>query len=65
MGGGIDTANTGTLVRSYGGAGGGGGVHRVLGLLSGLPTSCPVVVGAGGALGTEHAFRSFSNYTWR
>lgn len=56
MGGGIDTANTGTFVRSYGGAGGGGGVHRVLGLLSGLPTNCPVVVGAGGALGTEHSF---------
>jgi hypothetical protein len=55
MGGGIDTANTGTLVRSYGGAGGGGGYHRVRGLLSALPNPCPVVVGAGGALGTEHA----------
>lgn len=55
MGGGIDTANTGTLVRNYGGAGGGGGFHRVRGLLSALPSSCPVVVGAGGTLGTEHA----------
>lgn len=55
MGGGIDTANTGTLVRSYGGAGGGGGYHRVRGLLSALPNPCPVVVGAGGILGTEHA----------
>jgi hypothetical protein len=55
MGGGIDTANAGTLIRSYGGAGGGGGYHRVRGLLSALPSSCPVVVGAGGALGTEHA----------
>lgn len=55
MGGGIDTANTGTLVRSYGGAGGGGGFHRVRGLLSALPVSCAVAVGAGGALGTEHA----------
>jgi hypothetical protein len=54
MGGGIDTANTGTLIRSYGGAGGGGGLHRVQGLLSALPASCPVVVGAGGSLGTEH-----------
>ena len=54
MGGGIDTANTGTLIRSYGGAGGGGGFHRVRGLLSALPDTCPVVVGAGGALGTEH-----------
>lgn len=55
MGGGIDTANTGTLVRNYGGAGGGGGFHRVRGLLSALPDSCPVVVGTGGALGAEHA----------
>lgn len=55
MGGGIDTANTGTLIRSYGGAGGGGGFHRVRGLLSALPDSSPVVVGAGGAPGAEHA----------
>lgn len=55
MGGGIDTANTGTLVRNYGGAGGGGGLHRVQGRLSALPATCPVKVGAGGALGTEHA----------
>jgi Glycine-rich domain len=54
MGGGIDTANTGTLVRNYGGAGGGGGFHRVHGLLSALPATCPVVVGVGGSLGTEN-----------
>lgn len=54
MGGGIDTANTGTLIRSYGGAGGGGGLHRVQGLLSALPASCPIVVGGGGVLGNEH-----------
>src|SRR6185503_11440524 len=54
-GGGIDTANTGTQIRSFGGAGGGGGFHRVRGLLSALPDTCPVVVGGGGALGTEHA----------
>jgi hypothetical protein len=53
MGGGINTGNTGTLVRSYGGAGGGGGFHRVQGLLSALPASCPVTVGVGGTLGTE------------
>jgi hypothetical protein len=53
MGGGIDTANTGTQVRSYGGAGGGGGLQWVQGLLSGLPAACPVVVGAGGSLGNE------------
>lgn len=55
MGGGIDQANAGTLVRNYGGAGGGGGFHRVRGLLSALPASVPVVVGAGGTLGAEHA----------
>lgn len=55
MGGGIDTGNTGTLIRSYGGAGGGGGFHRVRGLLSALPASCPIVVGVGGSPGTEHA----------
>jgi Glycine-rich domain len=78
MGGGIDTANTGTLVRSYGGAGGGGGFQRVRGLLSALPSTCPIVVGAGGSLGTEHAsnpalttdggdggFSSFNNTTCR
>ena len=53
MGGGIDTGNTGTLIRSYGGAGGGGGLHRVQGLLSALPASCPVIIGLGGALGAE------------
>lgn len=53
MGGGIDTGNLGTLIRSYGGAGGGGGLHRVQGLLSALPAACPVIVGAGGILGTE------------
>lgn len=53
MGGGIDTANTGTLIRSYGGAGGGGGLHRVQGLLSALQAVVPIVVGAGGSLGTE------------
>lgn len=55
MGGGINTNNTGTKIRSYGGAGGGGGFHRVRGLLSALPATCPVVVGTGGAKGTEHA----------
>lgn len=55
MGGGIDTANTGTLIRNYGGAGGGGGIQRVQGLLSALPMSCPVVVGEGGYFGQEHS----------
>lgn len=54
MGGGINTNNTGTLLRNFGGAGGGGGLHRVKGLLSALPSSCPVVVGSGGAPGADH-----------
>lgn len=54
MGGGIDTGGAGTQIRSYGGAGGGGGFHRARGLLAALPATCPVVVGAGGALGAEH-----------
>lgn len=54
-GGGIDTANTGTLIRSYGGEGGGGGFHRVRGLLSALPEVCPVLVGDPGADGNDHA----------
>jgi hypothetical protein len=56
MGGGINTgSDTGTRVRSFGGAGGGGGFHHIHGLLSALPATCPVVVGAAGASGTEHA----------
>lgn len=54
-GGGIDTENTGTLVKSYGGAGGGGGFHRIRGLLSALPSTCSIVVGAGGANGVSQA----------
>lgn len=54
-GGGIDTNNTGTLIRNFGGAGGGGGFHRIRGLLSALPNTCSVVVGSAGAPGTDHA----------
>jgi len=53
-GGGIDTQNTGTLIRNYGGEGGGGGYHRVQGLLSELPSTVPVVVGTPGAAGADH-----------
>lgn len=52
-GGGIDTNNSGTLIRSYGGEGGGGGFHRVRGLLSALPNTCAVVVGSAGSAGTD------------
>lgn len=53
-GGGIDTENTGTTIRNYGGEGGGGGFHRVNGLLSALPDTCLVEVGMQGSDGTDH-----------
>ncbi len=52
--GGIDTANTGTTIKNYGGEGGGGGYQRVRGLLSALPSSCPVIVGLSGSPGANH-----------
>lgn len=52
-GGGIDTAGSGTLIRIYGGEGGGGGYHRVQAKLSLLPSSCPIVIGDTGTPGTE------------
>jgi hypothetical protein len=54
-GGGVDTQNTGTLIRNYGGEGGGGGYHRVQGLLEGLPNTCPIVIGVAGIPGTNQA----------
>ena len=53
-GGGIDTNNTGTLVRNYGGEGGGGGFHRVRGLLSILPDPAVIDVGEAGFNGADH-----------
>lgn len=53
IGGGLDSGGAGTGIRNFGGAGGGGGFHRVRGLLSALPDTCPIVVGAGGAKGTS------------
>lgn len=54
-GGGVDTDYTGSNLLTYGGTGGGGGFHRVQGMLAGLPSSCPVVVGAAGTNGTDVA----------
>lgn len=51
MGGGIDT---GSAIRNYGGAGGGGGYHRVRGLLVELPSLVQIVVGVGGFPGNEN-----------
>lgn len=53
-GGGIDTNNTGTLIRSYGGAGGGGGFHRIKCLISEAPFDCPSIIGLGGQPGENH-----------
>jgi hypothetical protein len=52
-GGGIDTNGTGTLVRNYGGEGGGGGFHRVRGLMSALPSICEIIVGEAGDPGVD------------
>jgi len=52
-GGGINTDGP-SHVRNYGGEGGGGGFHRVRGLLSILPDVTPVVVGNKGADGSNH-----------
>ena len=54
-GGGIDTNGSGTGIRNFGGEGGGGGFHRVRGLLSALPASVAVVVGSPGTNGADHA----------
>lgn len=71
QGGGSDgwlTNNDGTVPASAsapakvpGGAGGGGGIQRVSGLLSSLPSSCPVVVGAAGTPGTPGVTASTSS----
>lgn len=53
-GGGIDTEDTGTQIRSYGGAGGGGGFHRFKDLISEFPFDCPSIIGVGGAMGDNH-----------
>lgn len=54
-GGGVTMTFEANTFKFYGGAGGGGGFHRVRGLLTALPNTCPVVVGEGGAVGTNHA----------
>jgi hypothetical protein len=43
----------GSYIAAYGGGGAGGGMQIVSGLLSSLPSSCAVVVGAAGADGTD------------
>jgi Concanavalin A-like lectin/glucanases superfamily len=51
-GGGLDNHDVGTI-RSYGGRGGGGGFHRVRGLLSALLDPCKIRVGRQGFPGGE------------
>lgn len=41
------------FMTSYGGSGGGGGLHRVLSLLSLLPDICPVIIGQAGSNGVR------------
>jgi hypothetical protein len=54
-GGGIDTNDTGTHIRSFGGEGGGGGIHRVMGLVESLSNPISINVGLGGTPGLDHA----------
>lgn len=49
--------------KNPGGAGGGGGIHRVKGNLSSLPSPSSVVVGAAGAAGTSAAQSSSADAT--
>jgi hypothetical protein len=50
---GEDTEHPGFYVKTFGGEGGGGGFLRVKGILRFLPSSMSVVVGQGGAPGTD------------
>lgn len=51
-GGDINPSDLGTSYRAMGGSGGGGGLHRVRGVLTALPPSVPITVGQGGTQGT-------------
>jgi hypothetical protein len=51
----------GVVSTTYPGGGGGGGLHRVKGLLSALPSSTPIVVGAGGARGADGTTSTATN----
>jgi hypothetical protein len=57
---GQDTLHAGEYVRTFGGAGGGGGYQRLRGLLDLVPSTVAIVVGAAGADGTD----SISAPTW-
>lgn len=61
QGGSIPDANSAIRRISYGGEGGGGGLHVVSGLLVDLPDEVAVVVGKGGASGTDGT----PYYRWR
>lgn len=50
---GVDTEDEDRHVKNYGGQGGGGGFHRIKGLLSGLPDSCSIVIGQPGIDGND------------
>lgn len=50
---GTDTEESSRHVKNYGGQGGGGGFHKIKGLLSVIPDSVSIVVGQPGADGTD------------
>lgn len=51
---GEDTEHSGVTLRCFGGEGGGGGFHRIRGVLEGLTDSVDVHVGVQGANGDDH-----------
>lgn len=50
---GVDTESGSRHVKNYGGKGGGGGFHKIKGLLSALPSTVSIVVGQPGTNGTN------------
>lgn len=52
---GEDSEHAGITLRSIGGEGGGGGYHRIQGVLEGLGDSIDIIVGTPGANGIDHS----------
>ena len=59
---GADWMDDSRTIHCYGGMGGGGGFHRIRGVLSALPSSVNVVIGGPGAQGTDRLIDSPVEY---